>query len=273
MTIDISQFFQVFFDEAEELLAEKERLLLAVDVAAPDAEDLNAIFRTAHSIKGGASTFGLNDMSEVTHILESLLDRIRKGEMALTAEHVDAFLAAKDILKMQLDGHRNGAHVDQDAVADVRMMLQELSQDAVPLVRAVAPAFVQTEAKPNLGAGGRRFKIELPKVEQRDVNALAAELGLLGRITVAPIGGERHALTLTTHESLEDIVAICSFVLDPNELKIFEAPALTPAQRKIENAERAKVEKELGYGFFDPLDADDEGAAAAEPELSDDERG
>ena len=45
MTIDMSQFFQVFFDEAEELLAEMERLLLAVDVAAPDAEDLNAIFR------------------------------------------------------------------------------------------------------------------------------------------------------------------------------------------------------------------------------------
>jgi two-component system chemotaxis sensor kinase CheA len=273
MTIDISQFFQVFFDEAEELLAEKERLLLAVDVDAPDAEDLNAIFRTAHSIKGGASTFGLNDMSEVTHILESLLDRIRKGEMALTAEHVDAFLAAKDILKMQLDGHRNGAHVDQDAVADVRMMLQELSQDAVPLARPPAPAFVQTEAKPNLGAGGRRFKIELPKVEQRDVNALAAELGLLGRISVAPLGGDRHALTLTTHESLEDIVAICSFVLDPDDLKIFEAPALTPAQRKIEDAERAKVEKELGYGFFDPLDPHDEAAAAAEPELSDDERG
>lgn len=273
MTIDISQFFQVFFDEAEELLAEKERLLLAVDIAAPDAEDLNAIFRTAHSIKGGASTFGLNDMSEVTHILESLLDRIRKGEMALTAEHVDAFLAAKDILKMQLDGHRNGAHVDQDAVADVRMMLQELSQDAVPLARPVAPAFVQTEAKPNLGAGGRRFKIELPKVEQRDVNALAAELGLLGRISVAPLGGDRHALTLTTHESLEDIVAICSFVLDPDELKIFEAPALTPEERKIENAERAKVEKELGYGFFDPLDPDDDAAVEAEPELSDDERG
>jgi two-component system chemotaxis sensor kinase CheA len=278
MTIDISQFFQVFFDEAEELLAEKERLLLAVDIDAPDAEDLNAIFRTAHSIKGGASTFGLNDMTEVTHILESLLDRIRKGEMALTAEHVDAFLAAKDILKMQLDGHRNGAHVDQDAVADVRMMLQELSQDAVPLAQPVAPAFVQTEARPALGVGGRRFRIELPKVEQRDVNALAAELGLLGRISVSPLGGERHALILTTHESLEDIIAICSFVLDPDDLKVFEAPALTPEQRKIEDAERAKVEKELGYGFFDPLDPDDPIEAnrqggAAEREQTDEERG
>ena len=254
MTIDISQFFQVFFDEAEELLAEKERLLLAVDIGAPDAEDLNAIFRTAHSIKGGASTFGLNDMTEVTHILESLLDRIRKGEMALTAEHVDAFLAAKDILKMQLDGHRNGAHVDQDAVADVRMMLQELSQDVVPMALPLVPAFVQTEARPLPGAGARRFRIELPKVEQRDVNALAAELGLLGRVAVSPLGGERHALIVTTHESLEDIIAICSFVLDPDDLKVFEAPALTPAQRNIEDAERARVETDLGYGFFDPDD-------------------
>src|SRR5207247_8273616 len=122
MTIDMSQFFQVFFDEAEELLAEMERLLLAVDVAAPDAEDLNAIFRSAHSIKGGAATFGLSDMTEVTHILESLLDTIRKGELALTIQHVDAFLSSKDVLKMQLDGHRHGATVDQDTVADVRML-------------------------------------------------------------------------------------------------------------------------------------------------------
>ncbi|MGZ8293793.1 MAG: chemotaxis protein CheA [Telluria sp.] len=277
MTIDISQFFQVFFDEAEELLAEMERLLLAVDIDAPDAEDLNAVFRTAHSIKGGASTFGLADMTDVTHILESLLDRIRKGEMALTAEHVDAFLAAKDILKMQLDGHRNGAHVDQDAVADVRMMLQELSQEGAggdPLAVAAPSAVVasfskQGQDKAAVGEGARRFRIELPNVEQRDVNALAAEVGLMGRVKVAPIEGGRSAIIVTTHESLEDIVAICSFVLDPDDLKIFEAPALTPEQRTIEDAARAKVEKDQGYGFFD----DDDAPAVASAELSDDERG
>lgn len=269
MTIDISQFFQVFFDEAEELLAEMERLLLAVGVAAPDAEDLNAIFRTAHSVKGGSSTFGLNDMTEVTHILESLLDRIRRGEMALTSEHVDAFLAAKDILKMQLDGHRNGAHVDQDAVADVRMMLQELSQDAVLVVAPVAPSFMHTEVKTNLGEGGRRYRVELPRVAQRDVDALAAELGLLGQVSVVPLGGDRHAITVTTHETLDNIVAICSFVLDPEDLKIFEAPALTAEQQAIEDKARAKVEREQGYGFFDPIKA----PARAAAELSDDERG
>ena len=254
MTIDISQFFQVFFDEAEELLAEMERLLLAVVVAAPDPEDLNAIFRTAHSVKGGSSTFGLNDMTDVTHVLESLLDRIRKGEMALTAEHVDAFLTAKDILKMQLDGHRLHTPVDQDAVANVRMMLQALSQDAAPVASAPAPSFLQAESKVKVGPGGRRFRVELPKVPLRDVNALAAELGLLGRVSMVPLGDERFAIVVTTHESLDDIVAICSFVLDPADLKMFEAPALTPEQRAIEDQARAKVENDQGDGFFDPVD-------------------
>lgn len=269
MTIDISQFYQVFFDEAEELLAEMERLLLAVDVAAPDAEDLNAIFRTAHSVKGGASTFGITDMSEVTHVLESLLDRIRKGEMALTSQHVDAFLAAKDTLKMQLDGHRNGAAVDQDTVANVRMMLHDLSEGLVPAASIIAPSFLHAETKAHTGEGAHRYKIELPSVAQRDVNALVDELGLMGRVSVTPIEGGRSALVITTHESLDDVVAICSFVLDPNDLKIFEAPPLTLEQRAIEAAERARIEEEQGYGFFDP--ADD--VPAVSDEQSDDERG
>lgn len=255
MTIDISQFFQVFFDEAEELLAEMERLLLAVDISAPDPEDLNAIFRTAHSVKGGSSTFGLNDMTDVTHVLEGLLDRIRKGEMALTSEHVDAFLAAKDILKMQLDGHRDKGVVDQDAVADVRMMLQELAAGAASMAPAPAPSFVQEVERPVPGPGGRRYRIEMPaRVPQRDINALAAELGLLGRVSLVPLGGERNAFVVTTHESLEDIIAICSFVLDPTDLKVFEAPALTSEQQGIEDKARARIENEQGYGFFDMAD-------------------
>ena len=260
MTIDISQFYQVFFDEAEELLAEKERLLLAVDIAAPDAEDLNAIFRTAHSIKGGASTFGLNDMCEVTHVLESLLDRIRKGEMRLSAQHVDAFLAAKDILKMQLDGHRNGAYVDQEAVANVRMMLHDLSEGViVPTHQPTVPSFLHAEQKQQVSEGAHRYKIELPDLAKRDVDALVDELGLLGRVSVVPLEAGRTALIIMTHESLADIVAICSFVLDPNDLKIFEAPPLTPEQRAREAAERARIEDEQGYGFFDPAEPDEAG--------------
>ncbi|UVW27487.1 chemotaxis protein CheA [Massilia sp. H6] len=271
MTIDISQFYQVFFDEAEELLAEMERLLLGVDVAAPDPEDLNAVFRTAHSVKGGASTFGLTDMSEVTHVLESLLDRIRKGEMALTSNHVDAFLAAKDTLKMLLDGHRHGAPVDQEAVANVRMVLHDLAEGLVPQAPVVVPSYLTAEVKTHHPLdGAHRYKIELPPVDQRDICALVDELGLMGRVKVVPLEGGRSAIIITTQESLDDIIAICSFVLDPDDLKIFEAPALTPAQRAIEAAERARIENDQGYGFFD---ADDDASGTSGGDLSDDERG
>ncbi|MFZ6758848.1 chemotaxis protein CheA [Undibacterium sp. Ji50W] len=251
MTIDMSQFFQVFFDEAEELLAEKEKLLLAVDIASPDPEDLNAIFRAAHSIKGGASTFGLTDMTEVTHILESLLDKIRKGEMALTAEHVDAFLIAKDILKMQLDGHKLGTPVDQDAVADVRMLLQSLSQDVVPVSAPVA-SFVNKSADSGTHNAVYKtsFRIELPKVTPEDAAALMSELGLLGDISRDENTGDKVVLSLRTNEGKDDIISICSFILNPDSLKISEQ-----AMNSAPVAKAAPSDDDLGYGFFEPLDA------------------
>ncbi len=229
MTIDMSQFYQVFFDEADELLAEKERLLLVLDVSAPDPEELNAIFRTAHSIKGGAATFGFSDITDVTHILETLLDRIRKGEMALTGEHVDAFLAAKDVLDMLMAGHRHGSSVDQDAVGSICQRLQALadgtSAAAAPAAESppAAPdaAVSASDAEPVADAEGNfHFRIELPQVPQRDVEALATELGLLGSITLETLPDQRTVFKLVTSEGRDNIVAICSFVLDPDELRI-----------------------------------------------------
>jgi two-component system, chemotaxis family, sensor kinase CheA len=253
MTIDMSQFFQVFFDETEELLAEMEKLLLAIDISSPDEEDLNAIFRAAHSIKGGAGTFGLNDLTEVTHVLESLLDKIRKSEMALSAEHVDAFLVAKDVLKMQLDGHRLHTPVDQEAVVDARMMLQSLSQGEVPKAPPAAALEMATNvvAAPPTDDGGRQFRIELPQVSERDVEALMAELGLLGQISKTVLDDKRTAFTLIGHGSVDDIIAICSFILDPKDLKISEqavARAMTEAEAQ------AAQEAAQGYGFFEPLE-------------------
>ena len=98
MSIDLSQFYQVFFEEAGEHIQSMESLLLDLDIESPDAEQLNAIFRAAHSIKGSAGTFGFTDLTEVTHILENLLDRIRKGELALRPDMIDAFLDAGDVL-------------------------------------------------------------------------------------------------------------------------------------------------------------------------------
>ena len=242
MTIDMSQFFQVFFDESEELLAEAERLLMALDISNPDTEDLNAIFRAAHSIKGGAATFGMNDMTEITHVLESLLDKIRKHEIALTGEHVDAFLAAKDILKMQLDGHRQGSAVDEDAVNEVKLALKGLSEGVhitpAPVTQTVSSASAPVPtAQPEIPAapvpsGTHCYHIGLPELPERDVTALAAELTLLGEVTKTKQANGCFAFTLTTEGSESDIIAICSFVLDTDSLTISDqASAALPVNK------------------------------------------
>ena len=77
LDIDMGRFNQVFFEECGEHLAEMEQILMSLADGEPDDEQLNAIFRAAHSIKGGAGMFGFHDMSIVTHVLETLLDKLR----------------------------------------------------------------------------------------------------------------------------------------------------------------------------------------------------
>lgn len=264
----MSQFYEVFFDEAEELLAEAERLLLAIDINAPEDEDLNAIFRAAHSIKGGAATFGFMDMTEITHVLENLLDKIRKHEMALTAEHVDAFLAAKDVLKMELDGHRHASAVDQEQVADVKMMLKSLSEaDGVviaPTPKAeVAPALevVKHEVETISPTSDTQaiFVVTLPEVTDKDLKNLKEELALLGEISSQQLASGVHEFTLTSDDATkEDIISICSFIVDPAKLNISQSGHLATNNTNIAvtakeeaTANTPTAEEDLGYGFFD----------------------
>ena len=280
MSIDMSQFYEVFFDEAEELLAEAERLLLGIYMENPDAEDLNAIFRAAHSIKGGAATFGFMDMTEITHVLENLLDKIRKNEMELTAEHVDAFLAAKDVLKMELDGHRLATAVDQEQVADVKMMLKSLSEAGV-LALAPAPSTTTQGAsapskatpvsepktdsiKPDVDQvpvkvaeavnspvasvtdGLTHFNIVLPEIPEKDASNLKEELSLLGEVSISKNTQGRNVLSLATDSTQDDIISICSFIVEPEDLVITLAVASSITAQATEPAAT-----DAGYGFFD----------------------
>ncbi|MBI5793020.1 MAG: chemotaxis protein CheW [Rhodocyclales bacterium] len=124
MSVDLSQFYQIFFEEAQEHLDSMEALLLDIDVEQPDPEQLNAIFRAAHSIKGSAGTFGFTDLAEVTHVLENLLDRVRKGELALRPDMIDAFLDAGDVLKVLLGAHRGSGSADP---AEAKALCQRLA--------------------------------------------------------------------------------------------------------------------------------------------------
>ncbi|WP_345812208.1 chemotaxis protein CheA [Paraburkholderia sp. PREW-6R] len=153
MTLDITQFYQTFFDEADELLAQMEQLLLNLNLANPDPEDLAAIFRAAHSIKGGAATFGFTALTETTHILESLLDRARNNELVLRKDMIDTFLETKDVLSGQLADYRASAEPDVAVAKAICAKLEQLHAESRQGAAATAPA-VAVQAVEEVVANG-----------------------------------------------------------------------------------------------------------------------
>ncbi|UJP07464.1 MAG: chemotaxis protein CheA [Nitrosomonas sp.] len=243
MSTDLEQFYEIFFEESSELLADMEACLLRLDVNSPDLEDLNAIFRAAHSIKGGAGTFGFTDMTEMTHMLETLLDRLRKGELAVRSEMVDAFLRAGDVIKAQLAGHRGEGEADPAVAAEVCEELKKLSDETQVAAssEAVADSGTEVEAMPvktNIERSSNvaiseavsgndvaklTYRIEFSSSGMGDaaVENLFANLKRLGSLeNGASAGGKEHKLKLTTASSEEDIWETLAFVVDPANLKI-----------------------------------------------------
>lgn len=145
MSIDMKQFHSVFFEESQEHLEEMEQLLLDLDLAHPDPEMLNSIFRAAHSIKGGSGIFGFDALGSVTHIMEGLLDKIRKGQLAIQSSMVDLFLNSIDQLKNILNSYRNADEIDW---AGVHKLTQELE-----LVTIGASGLTEAEAEQEQGYG------------------------------------------------------------------------------------------------------------------------
>lgn len=139
MTFGMSQFLGVFFEEAEEHLAALEHLLLTLDIAQPDPEALNGIFRAAHSIKGSSGMFGFDDLTSVTHVLETLLDKVRSGQIALQAEMIDVLLESRDVLLQLLAAHKHETPDPNIPVEATRARLQRLiDQQGGAVVPAVA---------------------------------------------------------------------------------------------------------------------------------------
>ncbi|SDH73016.1 CheA signal transduction histidine kinase [Paraburkholderia steynii] len=280
MTLDITQFYQTFFDEADELLAQMEQLLLNLDVGHPDPEDLAAIFRAAHSIKGGAATFGFTALTETTHILESLLDRARNNEIVLRKDMIDTFLETKDVLSGQLADYRASAEPDAATAAAICAKLEQLhkeSSGAAPAAAAPAAAApeaaavqghtpehvveqaaqaveaagvwadnepAQTGAASFDAAAGPHLKITLRGVGEKDQELLTEELGNLGRIVGQVKTGSDITLWLESDVSSDDIVAVCCFVIDESQIVIGRgaAPANGAEQGAPGASEAAQTE-------------------------------
>ena len=137
--IDLSQFFQVFFEEAGENLQTMEQMLIELDVNAADDEELNAIFRCAHSVKGGAATFGFNDVALLTHQMEALLDKLRRHELNPTTQMVDVLLSAGDALRALLARHQGTGQAVPDTTELLLTIKTLCAGNAVDSVARATP--------------------------------------------------------------------------------------------------------------------------------------
>ncbi|MGP8289870.1 chemotaxis protein CheA [Vreelandella zhanjiangensis] len=243
--MDIADFFDTFFEEAEELLADMEQHLLELDVDNPDNEQLNAIFRAAHSIKGGAGTFGFSVLQKTTHILENLLDHARKGELVLRADLVDTFLEAKDIMHEQLDAYRNEEAPDQEAYERIchtlqQIALEEIGQTLEAPIAAPEPV-AKPEELPSNEADHSQLIVALLNVSEKDRVLLVEELEQLGDVQAQSGDEKRYEVILNGDVSADDIEAVMCFIIEPEQIEITPAGDAAPINVEQNNAKSAPM--------------------------------
>jgi two-component system chemotaxis sensor kinase CheA len=273
--IDLSQFYQVFFEEAGENLEQMEQKLLELDVNAADDEELNAIFRCAHSVKGGAATFGFSDVAELTHHMETLLDKLRRHELQPNSQMVDVLLASGDALKALLARHQGtgGDAVDtRELVAHIRA-LADGEVPAVAAAPAPAPAVAAPAAAPALPKGGVVARAlcltvgpnEDPSVAEGlfDLFKEVTNLGTIEPLANGSAEGMRRFKIVTT-SSDSDLLDLFTFHIAREHMQLAPLDAGYGFFNENPGAPPEQVPPDLGYGFFDDAPGAP-GAASAAP--------
>lgn len=291
---DLTQFYAIFFEEAGENLDQMEQMLLAVDVNAADDEELNAIFRCAHSIKGGAATFGFADVAELTHQMESLLDKLRRHELKPTAAMVDVLLESSDALRGLLGRHQGGGGEgpsNHELVARIYALANGGDAPApaappepvapvvtaAPVVQAVAELVVDPElTSPASTPGGmpaarpaqaeRQLDIHIGPLSSLSMADGIAELFRdipgLGQIERQSTEGETHRIFhVRTSASDADLMDLFTFHVGKDQIR------LQPVVAAAAPVTVARPAAAADFGFFDgaPGVPTDTPAASSQP--------
>lgn len=257
MSIDLSQFHQVFFEESFEGLEVMESSLMELDPNAVDGEIINSIFRAAHSIKGGSATFGFDVVADFTHVLETLLDEIRDGKRGITQDGIDLFLRAVDCLRELLSQLQQGDEPETEVAQELKQAFEAILRDsdggsggdagAAAGPAEPAPASEQSGA----AAAETRWHVYFrPGTDTlrtgNDPMRMLRELAALGDIALAPVVDalpgfsalEPECCYLAWEISLsgaiekEQIEEIFEWVADESEIRISaQAPAAAAAHR------------------------------------------
>ncbi|MRT22989.1 chemotaxis protein CheA [Enterobacteriaceae bacterium RIT697] len=240
MSMDISDFYQTFFDEADELLADMEQHLLGLDPQEPDSEQLNAIFRAAHSIKGGAGTFGFTVLQETTHILENILDGARRGEMQLSTDIINLFLETKDIMQEQLDAYKTAQEPNAKSFKYICEALRQLALEAKGIAPEAPKVAEVVEIAAAVAASGLR--LQLVDLKEKEPELMLEELGNLGTVSNVVKGANSLEVTIDG-VGKDDIVAVLCFVLDEAQIHfpsgaaaVAEAPVAEVAAEAVQTA-------------------------------------
>lgn len=225
-------FRTIFYEEAQEHLANVEAILLRLDVDAPRPEDLNAIFRAVHSIKGSAAMLGCTEMAALTHLYENLLDLLRKDERPIDNDDIEAMLKAGDVLRSQVLHRRDGKGGAAPDSSEVESVLRE---------RVAQPA---TDARG--GQGGpvtRSFKVHLgplaEPIAEAELEMMLAGLGEMGSVgdtVVDNRAGGSVSFAVELQGAAADLQSVLSLVVAPEVIAIETvapqgdgAPAKKPA--------------------------------------------
>lgn len=258
---DLTQFYQIFFEEAGENLDQMEQMLLNLNLETADDEELNGIFRCAHSVKGGAATFGFADVAELTHQMESLLDRLRRHELQPNAAMVDVLLESADASRSLLARHQAGGEGEALPTADLVRRISELAAGKTPV--AVAPivqaVVVDVVAQPLVPRDKsvrsltiRIGPLELP--EQADaIRELFRDIPGLGDITVMSSDRkDTRVFAVTTTSSNEDLLDLFAFHVSRDYITISDDDSAALAVGYLDDPlPGAPLAPLPGFGFFD----------------------
>ncbi|MFZ4791508.1 MAG: chemotaxis protein CheA [Candidatus Competibacteraceae bacterium] len=263
MAIDIGQFVQTFFEESLEGLDIMEAGLLALPPgAAADLDQVNTIFRAVHSIKGGSGTFGFKEVTGFTHVMETLLDKMREGQMAVTSEAINTLLQSVDCLREMLMAVRNNTDFDAPRVEELRERLVQLLDQKKSVTGASNRRTTAIQLPPVLADGWRiSFRPHLDLMRSgNDPVRIFRELAALGDLTVRPdfsrlprlaeMQPEDCYLTweleLRGSATCEAVAEVFAWVEDDSDLTIEPLEELTvpdPAEQEVvaENAQQGEL--------------------------------
>ncbi|QHI97931.1 chemotaxis protein CheA [Xylophilus rhododendri] len=283
---DLSQFYEIFFEEAGENLDQMEQMLLNLDLAHADDEELNGIFRCAHSIKGGAATFGFSDVAELTHHMESLLDKLRRHELQPVPAMVDVLLESADASRSLLARHQSGDEGESPDTSDLVRRIAGLAAGQAPQAAAApapapvaapapapapvaaapapAPAPAAAAPAPAAASGQRSIEIHVGPLERPDqadaIRELFRDIPGLGTIEALPsVEPDMRSFAVETASSDADLLDLFVFHVAKEQVRILprapqepvasENPA-EPAEPVDPDVVEAEAAAKRPFGFF-----------------------